>query len=175
MQLLRYGLDRQNESSEESIVSNTPLHYQSLMEVSGRIHRQELSASEVTRALLERIDIHDKTLRANICRNHWRGTLARLFQRVDLIIAPAFSLATPPEAAIRELAAEEDGLVKLTRYTAPYDLSGSPTISIPCGFGAGSVPLGFQLTGRDFGEDVLLRAAHAYQQRTDWHERQPSL
>jgi amidase len=113
--------------------------------------------------------------RANICRNHWRGTLARLFQRVDLIIAPAFSLVTPPEAAIRELAAEEDGLVKLTRYTAPYDLSGSPTISMPCGFGAGSVPLGFQLIGRDFGEDVLLRAAHAYQQRTDWHERHPSL
>ena len=113
--------------------------------------------------------------RANICRNHWRGTLSRIFQRVDMIIAPALSFSTPPESTIRKLAAGEDGLVKLTRYTAPYDLSGSPTISVPCGFGADSAPLGFQLIGRDFDEGILLRAAHAYQQHTDWHERHPKL
>ena len=127
-------------------MSNIPLHYQSLMEVSGRIHRQELSASEVTRALLERIDIHDKTLFA-------------------------YSALMPDAALAAARVADEEIAAGNIRgplhYTAPYDLSRSPTISIPCGFGAGSVSLGFQLIGRDFGEDVLLRAAHAYQQRTD--------
>lgn len=113
--------------------------------------------------------------RANICRNHWRGTLSRLFQRVDMVIAPAIPFATPPESTIRKLAAEDGGLEKLTRYTAPFDFSGSPTISVPCGFQAESVPFGFQLIGRDFDEGLLLRAAHAYQQQTRWHETHPNL
>ena len=66
-----------------------------------------------------------------------------------------------------------DGLHRLTRYTAPHDMSGSLTLSLPCGFGSGGRPLGFQLVGRDFGEDLLLRAGHAYQQRTDWGRRHP--
>lgn len=113
--------------------------------------------------------------RANICRNHWRGTLSRLFQRVDMLIAPAIPFATPPESTIRKLAAEDEGLEKLTRYTAPFDFSGSPTISVPCGLGAENVPFGFQLIGRDLDEGLLLRGAHTYQQHTNWHKIHPNL
>ena len=111
--------------------------------------------------------------RANACRNHWRGTLARLFERVDMFIAPPFPDLTPTVDGFTDVMDSPDGLNRLTRYTAPHDMSGSPTLSLPCGFSSGGRPLGFQLVGRDFGEDLLLRAGHAYQQHTDWHLRRP--
>ncbi len=112
--------------------------------------------------------------RANICRNHWRGTLARVLRRVDMLMAPPYFGPTPSLEAFRSLVDEEDGLFKLTRYAAPYDMSGSPTLSLPCGFDAAGLPLGFQLIGRDFTEALLLRAGHAYQHHTDWHRKHPS-
>ena len=111
--------------------------------------------------------------RANACRNHWRGTLARLFEPVDLFIAPPYPDLTPTVDGFMAVMDSPDGLHRLTRYTAPHDMSGSPTVSLPCGFSAAGRPLGFQLVGRDFGEDLLLRAGHAYQQQTDWHHRHP--
>ena len=111
--------------------------------------------------------------RANACRNHWRGTLARLFEHVDLFIAPPYPDLTPTVDGFMAVMDSPDGLHRLTRYTAPHDMSGSPTVSLPCGFSAAGRPLGFQLVGRDFGEDLLLRAGHAYQQQTDWHHRHP--
>ena len=110
---------------------------------------------------------------ANACRNHWRGTIARLFERVDMFIAPPYPDLTPTVDGFMAVMDAPDGLHRLTRYTAPHDISGSPTLSLPCGFSSGGRPLGFQLVGRDFGEDLLLRAGHAYQQHTDWHHRHP--
>ena len=113
--------------------------------------------------------------RANTCRNHWRGTLARLFETVDMFIAPPYSDVTPTIEGFGAIMDASDGLYRLTRYTAPHDMSGSPTISLPCGFNSAGLPLGFQLIGRDFSEDLLLRAGHAFQQETDWHRRHPAM
>ena len=113
--------------------------------------------------------------RANTCRNHWRGTLARLFETVDMFIAPPYPDVTPTLEGFRAVMDASDGLFRLTRYAAPHDMSGSPTISLPCGFNSAGLPLGFQLIGRDFSEDLLLRAGHAYQQETDWHRRHPAM
>jgi aspartyl-tRNA(Asn)/glutamyl-tRNA(Gln) amidotransferase subunit A len=55
----------------------------------------------------------------------------------------------------------------------PFNLSGHPAISIPCGFSTGGLPIGLQLIGRPFEEGILLRLAHHYQQHTDWHRRNP--
>ena len=63
---------------------------------------------------------------------------------------------------------------RLLKFTAPLDMSGSPTITMPCGFSEQGLPIAFQLVGRHLGEDVLLRAGHAYQQATDWHTRHPA-
>ena len=110
---------------------------------------------------------------ANACRNHWRGTIARLFEQVDLFIAPPYPDLTPTVDGFAAGMDSSDGLHRLTRYTAPHDLSGSPTLSLPCGFSSQGRPLGFQLVGRDFGEDLLVRAGYAYQQQTDWHLQHP--
>ena len=59
-------------------------------------------------------------------------------------------------------------------WTTPFNLAGSPAISVPCGFSADPVlPIGLQLAGRPFDEATVMKAAHAYQQATDWHTRRP--
>lgn len=58
-------------------------------------------------------------------------------------------------------------------FTLPGSLAGLPGMSIPCGFGAGGMPVGLQLLGNYFGEAKLLNAAHRFQQATDFHLRKP--
>jgi aspartyl-tRNA(Asn)/glutamyl-tRNA(Gln) amidotransferase subunit A len=60
-------------------------------------------------------------------------------------------------------------------YTVSVNLAGLPAISVPCGFTTGGLPIGLQLIGPHFAEPRLLRIAHEYQLRTDWHERTPQM
>lgn len=59
-------------------------------------------------------------------------------------------------------------------FTLPASLAGLPGMSLPAGFGEGSMPVGLQLIGNYFDEGRLLHAAHAFQRATDWHERKPA-
>ena len=63
----------------------------------------------------------------------------------------------------------------MSRLTRPFNLTGQPTISVPCGFTSEGMPIGMQLAGRQWQEATVLRAAHAYEQATDWHTRRPNL
>ncbi len=56
---------------------------------------------------------------------------------------------------------------------APFNLTGSPTLALPCGFSSSGLPLSFQLSGRAFEEGTVLRVGHAYEQATAWHTRRP--
>ena len=58
---------------------------------------------------------------------------------------------------------------------APFNLTGSPALSMPAGFDANGMPLAVQLVGRPFSEAVLYRVAHAYEQSTPWTGRHPEL
>ncbi|MEY3202390.1 MAG: aspartyl/glutamyl-tRNA(Asn/Gln) amidotransferase subunit [Pseudomonadota bacterium] len=60
-------------------------------------------------------------------------------------------------------------------YTISTNLAGLPGMSIPCGVGAGGLPVGLQIVGNYFDEAAMLNAAHQYQRVTDWHTRQPNL
>lgn len=97
-----------------------------------------------------------------------------LFQKVDLLLCP--SMPTPPariEDFHPQAVIERDSLLPLLRFTAPYDLTGNPTISLPCGFTSDGLPISLQLIGRHLEEALLCRAAHAYEQATEWHKRRP--
>ena len=61
----------------------------------------------------------------------------------------------------------------VTRYTQPFNLTGFPAISVPCGFTDDALPIGFQLVAKPFEESVLLRITHAYEQATEWHKQRP--
>ena len=58
--------------------------------------------------------------------------------------------------------------------TVPYDMAGNPAITVPCGFTASGLPIGFQLAGRPLDEITVVRAAHAYERATTWHTASPS-
>jgi aspartyl-tRNA(Asn)/glutamyl-tRNA(Gln) amidotransferase subunit A len=98
-----------------------------------------------------------------------RRAIGAVFSTVDLLVTPT-TAAPPPtiEEAVR-LGIE----VELNRNTAPFNVYGIPTISIPCGFTSSGLPIGMQISGPRFGEAEVLTLAHAYEQATDWHTRRP--
>ena len=108
-------------------------------------------------------------------RHAFRGRVAALFERIDLLAIPAQYKASPTVRQMATLGEDADALQSLLRFTAPFDLAGNPTITLPSGFTAAGTPVAFQLVGRPFGEDLLVRAGHAFQGATDWHRRHPAL
>jgi Asp-tRNA(Asn)/Glu-tRNA(Gln) amidotransferase A subunit family amidase len=84
-------------------------------------------------------------------------------------------VAAPLESTTLEVGEGEEDLGALIRMTAPFDVTGQPALSVPCGFSRSGLPIGLQLVGRDFEDGTVLRAGHAYQLRTDWHRRRPTV
>ncbi len=113
--------------------------------------------------------------RAIIVRRNFSGQLARLFDGIDLIAAPAMVVPTPRNDGLDALLGAPGALERLIRFTSPFDHSGNPTISLPCGFTGDGVPLGFQLIGRHLDEGLLLRAGRAFERATVWNARHPEL
>jgi aspartyl-tRNA(Asn)/glutamyl-tRNA(Gln) amidotransferase subunit A len=91
------------------------------------------------------------------------------FDNWDILLLPTTPVAAPP--IVGPDAVEQARL--LTRYTAPFNLTGLPAISLPCGFNDQNLPIGLQIVARTWSEAKLLRAAYAYQQATGWHLRRP--
>jgi amidase len=110
---------------------------------------------------------------AHIERRRWSGELAAVFDDVDLLIVPAIPVPVPKIAQMATIAA--DASVGLARFTIPFSMSGSPTITLPAGFDGSGLPIGVQLVGSHLCEDLILRAGHAFQQVTDWHMHHPRL
>ena len=69
------------------------------------------------------------------------------------------------------LGTDAEFLAGMLRFTAPFNMSGNPTITLPGGFTPQGMPVGFQFAAAHDAEALLLRAGHAYQQETDWHTR----
>lgn len=108
-------------------------------------------------------------------RRAFTGRLRRLFLDVDLLLMPGVGFASPNLETLSTLGSNTDLLSALLVPTAPFNISGSPTITMPGGFTERGTPLGFQFVGPDFSESALLQASHAYQTVTDHHTRRPAL
>jgi aspartyl-tRNA(Asn)/glutamyl-tRNA(Gln) amidotransferase subunit A len=105
-----------------------------------------------------------------------RGELRRVFEGVDLLVAPTMPVLPP---RIGEETVELEGREVLYRlalipYNSPWSLVGCPVASVPCGFVEG-LPVGLAIIGPGLGEETVLRAAHTFQQVTNWHERRPEV
>ncbi len=109
-------------------------------------------------------------VQAQRVRNVLNRELAEVLKSVDLIASPTMS--SPPGRF------DEVDLMANTKrpsFTSPFNMTGMPAISVPCGFTPSGLPVGLQLAGRPFDEPAVLRAAYAYQQATAWHARRPSI
>lgn len=101
------------------------------------------------------------------------GALAAVFEEVDLVLVPTMPVPVPSLAKMGEYGHGPEVLLRVLRFTAPFDFSGSPTITLPAGIDKTGMPLSLQLVGRHLSEDLLCRAGHAFQQVTDWSTRRP--
>jgi aspartyl-tRNA(Asn)/glutamyl-tRNA(Gln) amidotransferase subunit A len=128
---------------------------------------------------LRRIRTGEKVSREKIleCRRELqraRHEIASTFKDADLLVTPTTPVPAP---AIAELKQSPDLLrpreLLLLRNTRPINVWGLPAISIPCGFTPAGLPIGLQIIGPEWGEVKVLQLAHAYEQATAWHKREP--
>ena len=116
-------------------------------------------------------------LRAQQARQVFCSEVGKLLKDVDLLAGPVEPV-TAPEILARRIDVGGESLPAvplLTKYTRVYNITGSPAISVPCGFADDGLPVALHLAGRNFDETTVLRAAYAYQQAHDWRHRRPPL
>jgi aspartyl-tRNA(Asn)/glutamyl-tRNA(Gln) amidotransferase subunit A len=88
-----------------------------------------------------------------------------IFAHVDLLVTPAMPLPAPAIAGLKkDSAALRPAELALLRNTRPFNVWGLPAISVPCGFSKDRRPIGLQIAGPHWREDLVLRLAHAYEQ-----------
>lgn len=107
-------------------------------------------------------------------RERLRQRIREIQDTVDLFLLPtSATAATPLEVTTVEVTDDDQRLTNLMRMTGPFDVTGQPALSLPCGFTESGLPIAMQIVGREFEDRLVLRAGHAYQSRTDWHRRRP--
>lgn len=111
-------------------------------------------------------------LKALKVRRLIRQDYDRAFGEVDLIVGPVTST---PAFKLGEKSDDPLAMYLVDLYTVSANLAGVGGISIPCGLSRAGLPIGLQLQAPPLEEERLLRAAHMYQQATDWHTRRPKL
>ncbi len=101
----------------------------------------------------------------------------RALDRVDVIVGPTTPITAwkVGEWTARIGDRDESVLAASWRFTFPYNLTGLPAISVPCGFDRQGLPIGLQVAGRPFDEATVLRVAHAYECDHEWVTRMPAL
>lgn len=104
-----------------------------------------------------------------------RREAAKVFESVDLLIAPAAPVSPFPIAELTDPAAARGKELQMLHHTRPINALGWPAIAVPCGFDERGLPIGLQIIGPPWGEADVLRLAHAYEQATEWHRRKPSV
>jgi aspartyl-tRNA(Asn)/glutamyl-tRNA(Gln) amidotransferase subunit A len=102
-------------------------------------------------------------LRAQLCRE-----MAEVLRDVDVLATP-----TAPAPATPFTLAQDPEFGFPRSNMPPFNLTGLPTLALPCGFTSSELPLSLQLAGRPFDEGMVLRVGHAYEQATPWHTRRP--
>ncbi len=116
-------------------------------------------------------------LKAQRLRAALTHDLARMFEQVDMLVTPTVPIPAPKlDAGPGEIGAPT-GVLRgtLRRLTQPFNVTGHPAVTLPCGFSRGGLPIGLQLTARPFDEARLLNLAYAYEQSTPWKDRHPTL
>ena len=105
---------------------------------------------------------------ASYTRLACNGSLRAIFDGVDVLVCP--SMTTPPERVTPEAlyGPMEEEEWTWGRFTIPYDFSGAPTISLPCGLNSEGLPLSIQFVGRHLTEPLLIQVGHAYEEATQY-------
>jgi aspartyl-tRNA(Asn)/glutamyl-tRNA(Gln) amidotransferase subunit A len=112
-------------------------------------------------------------IQAQRIRSRCRAELAEVFSTVDCLALPNQTGPAPRLGDVGPI----DTLFKHVEpeYHSPFNLTGLPTLSVPCGFSENNLPIALQLVGKPFDELTVLRAGYTYQQQAKWYERRPPI
>jgi aspartyl-tRNA(Asn)/glutamyl-tRNA(Gln) amidotransferase subunit A len=112
-------------------------------------------------------------IQAQRIRSRCRAELAEVFQKVNCLALPNQAGPAPRVEDVGPI----DTLFKhvVPEFHGPFNLTGLPTLSVPCGFSEDNLPIALQLVGRAFDELSVLRAGYTYQQQMKWYERRPAI
>ncbi len=106
-------------------------------------------------------------------RRDFAGRVLAALAPVDAMLIPAQPIAAPTVARMTTLGQVPAELAALIRYTAPFDMSGNPTLTLPVAFTTAGLPIAAQFVGKPLGEAVVVRVGRAFQRVTDFHRRHP--
>jgi amidase len=111
--------------------------------------------------------------KAHLLRVAFARRFQQVFGKVEVFACPGFFMQAPPADALDPYGAFSPAFAQFMRFTAPFNFSGNPTLSVPAGFSDDGLPHGIQLVGPLLGEAILCQVGHAYEQATEWHRRRP--
>jgi aspartyl-tRNA(Asn)/glutamyl-tRNA(Gln) amidotransferase subunit A len=114
-------------------------------------------------------------IKAQQARDEIKHQMAAALERVDVLVTPTSPIVSP---RLGDDTVEIGGNTvpmrpMLRRLTLPFNLSGFPACTIPCGMSPDGLPIGLQIIGKPFDEATVLRVAHAYELSTNWHQQRP--
>jgi len=168
--LLEYGLGA---IFAIELSSSTAYHEASLL--AGRVPHYQPDV----RMLVEmgRLVTGPDYLKAEQYRSALMQAYRKVFESVDVVIGPTTPITAwkRGEWTVQVAGKPESVLAASWRFTYPYNLTGLPAISVPCGFDRDGLPIGLQIAGKPFDEMTVLRIAHAYERGQDWKDRWPPL
>ena len=105
-----------------------------------------------------------------------RQAIGKTFEDADVLLTPTVPILSP---RIADLQKNPENLrpaeLMMLRNTRPFNVWGIPAISVPCGFTKDGMPIGLQLAAAPWREDLVLRAACAYERASEWHEKSPDV
>lgn len=135
----------------------------------------ELFQAETRARILGGSDISARTyIQARRELEQARRVFERAFDTIDVLVTP--TMQAPPTTTA-EMNEDRESSIRIggmyIRNTAPFNVWGNPTLTVPCGFTRSGLPLGLQITGRNGDEALILRLAQAYEAATEWHKREP--
>ena len=125
--------------------------------------------------------------------NDVRHVLEQVLQEFDGMVMPTVPIVAPyvdtvsQEYGVSEMnfaraienneppPARTGSMSSVGRYTSPFNLSGQPALTVPCGINTEGMPIGMMITGNRFDEAAILRIGYAFQSSTKWHEQIPTL
>ena len=116
--------------------------------------------------------------KAQKIRTALRQQILEAFEKVDVLVLPTGPVTAPLVESSPGIQSKEHALMGLAgriSFTGPFNLAGTPALSVPCGFSSSGMPMGLQIVGRPFAEETVLKVAYAYEQNTDWRSRRPPI
>jgi aspartyl-tRNA(Asn)/glutamyl-tRNA(Gln) amidotransferase subunit A len=107
----------------------------------------------------------------------WQSQLKETMRDINVIVTPTLpNTAMKVGETISKIGSREESVFAVSaRFCAPFNMSGLPGVSIPCGFAPNGLPIGLQIVGKAFEEEVVLKLANAFESSTDYHLRRPPM